>query len=110
MDDLFLYFDIIIRFFPNFQFEWKIIERSSQSLCFNNNSGMFKKIKSIAMYLPDFIIINLNKADNLIISVLMRGYGTVLPRSVYPFIPIKLIDTLAIILMAIFVIGIHYFV
>ena len=96
MDDLFLYFDIIIRFFPSFQEEWKRVVQSQKALGFHIEQDFFKRLKSIAIFIPDFIILNLNRADTLTAIVLMRGYGTMLPRSVYPFTAFHWSDVLII--------------
>ena len=110
VEDLFLFFDITIRFFPSFQEEWKRVEQSQKALAFKIEKDFFRRLKSIAMFIPDFIILNLNRADTLTTIVLMRGYGSVLPRSVYPFTLFQWSDGIIVLGMLACFMGIHSYV
>ena len=110
VEDLFLFFDITIRFFPSFQEEWKRVEQSQKALGFHIEQDFFKRLKSIAIFIPDFIIFNLNRADTLTTIVLMRGYGTMLPRSVYPFTAFHWSDVLIVVGIIVCLLGIHLYV
>ena len=69
-----------------------------------------KRIISIAKSIPDFLIINLQKTEYIVQSMLMRGYGNNSRRSVYPHIKFKLFDSMISLATLFFVIGVHNFV
>jgi len=110
LDDLLLFFEITIRFFPNFQYEWENLQRSQRALGFNSKQGFYRRLISVSKFIPEFIIISLNKSDTLTSNVIMRGYGNYFPRSVYPFISFQWSDKLIILVTVIFFLVMHFYV
>ena len=110
LDRLLLYFEITIRFFPSIKEQWSLTEKSQKALNIKLPKSRFKKIINVAKSIPDFIIINLQKTENIVQSMLMRGYGKKSRRSVYPHIKFKLFDSMISLATLFFVIGVHNFV
>ena len=107
VEDLLLFFDMTIRFFPTFKEEWQQMERSQKSLSFSTTDSFSAKAFQVAQFIPDFIILNLNKAESITRVMEMRGYGKVIPRSVFPFVRFTLLDFIWCILFSALLIGVH---
>ena len=110
LDRLLLYFEITIRFFPSIKEQWSLTEKSQKALNIKLPKSRFKRIINVAKSIPDFIIINLQKTENIVQSMLMRGYGKKSRRSVYPHIKFKLFDSIILLATLFLVIGVHNFV
>jgi len=106
-EDLLLFFDITIRFFPTFKEEWQKVERSHKALSISISDSFAKKVIRIAQFVPDFIIFNLNKSESITQVMQMRGYGESIPRSVYPFVKFTLLDLTLVLLIPIILLGFH---
>ena len=107
LDRLLLYFEITVRFFPSIKEHWSQTEKSQKALNIKVPKSRLKRIISIAKSIPDFLIINLQKTENIVQSMLMRGYGKNSRRSVYPHIKFKLFDSMISFATLFFVIGVH---
>ena len=107
VEDLLLFFDMTIRFFPTFKEEWQQMERSQKALSFSTPDSFSAKAFQVAQFIPDFIILNLNKAESITRVMEMRGYGKVIPRSVFPFVRFTLLDFIWCILFPALLIGVH---
>ena len=110
LDRLLLYLEITIRFFPSIKEHWSLTEKSQKALNIKVQKSTLKRITSIAKSIPDFLIINLQKTEYIVQSMLMRGYGNNSRRSVYPHIKFKLFDSMISMATLFFVIGVHNFV
>ena len=110
IDNILLYFEITIRFFPSIKEQWYFTERSQKALAIKKPKSRFKRIINIAKSIPDFIIINIQKTDNIVQNMLMRGYGINSSRSVYPHIKFKSFDCMFSTVMLSLIIGVHSFV
>ncbi len=110
VEDLLLFFDMTIRFFPTFKEEWQQMERSQKALSISSPNNFTKKAFQVAYFIPDFIILNLNKADSITGVMEMRGYGQTFPRSIYPLISFRLIDFFWMIAVFAMLFGVHTFV
>ena len=110
LDSLLLYLEITIRFFPSIKEHWSLTEKSQKALNIKVQKSRLKRIISIAKSIPDFLIINLQKTENIVQSMLMRGYGNNSRRSVYPHIKFKLFDSMISLATLFFLIGVHNFV
>jgi len=107
VEDILLYLDITVRFFPSLQEEWQRLERSQKALSIQSKNSTFKKAGQIAKFIPDFIVMNLAKTETISRVMLSRGYGQTIPRSVYPFIPFKISDGILILLFLMIATGVH---
>jgi energy-coupling factor transporter transmembrane protein EcfT len=110
VEDLLLFFDMTIRFFPSLQEEWRQTERSQMALSINPPRTLMQKTLRVAQFIPDFIILNLSKAETITAVMMMRGYGSTIPRSVYPFIRFSLSDLFWCVGITGALIGVHAFV
>ena len=110
IDNILLYFEMTIRFFPSIKEQWSLTERSQKALAIKKTKSRFKRIINIAKSIPDFIIINIQKTDNIVQNMLMRGYGINSSRSVYPHIKFKSFDCMFSAIMLSVIIGVHSFV
>ena len=109
-DNLLLFFEMSIRFFPSVQEQWRNVERTQNALSINISKSNLKKVIQIAHSIPDFILLNMEKTETITQGMVMRGYGTHSPRSVYPYIQFKTIDFVWCISISITVFGVHSFV
>ena len=107
VEDLLLFFDMTVRFFPTFKEEWRQLERSQKALSISISESFLKKVIQVAQFVPDFIILNLNKSESITRVMKMRGYGESIPRSVFPFIKFTFFDLTLILLIPIIMIGVH---
>ena len=108
-DRIVLFFEMTLRFFPSIQQDWNQTQRSQKALALNiQNTNMFKII-NIAKFLPDFILLNLERTDNILDNMSMRGYGKKNRRSIFPFLEFTTFDIIICFLTPICIMGIHYF-
>ena len=77
------------------------------ALSISISESFLKKVIQVAQFVPDFIILNLNKSESITRVMQMRGYGKSIPRSVYPFIKFTFLDLTLILLIPIILIGVH---
>ena len=110
IDKMILFLEMTLRFFPLIQKDWNQTHRSQKALSFNQKKTLKTKVLNIAIFIPDFIIINLQRTENIIESMSMRGYGRHPRRSIYPFVEFKLYDFFICSLILVSMIGIHYYV
>ena len=108
-EDLILFIDITIRFFPSFQQQWQRIERTRKSLGINVSEDKLHKIRRFATMVPDMVILNLRRVNDLTLAMQLRGYGYLYPRTVHPFISSYSIDKLILLFVIIGLIGLHSF-
>ena len=110
VDDFFLFFEMTIRFYTTIQDEWRKCERSQMAISTVAPKSLMKKAIRIAHFIPDFIVLNLIKADTITSVMIMRGYGRSIPRSIYPLIGFPILDLLWFILGTSILCGVHIFV
>ena len=108
-EDLILFIEITIRFFPSFQQQWQRIERTRKSLGINVSEDKLHKIRRFATMVPDMVILNLRRVNDLTLAMKLRGYGYLYPRTVHPFISSYSIDKLILLFVIIGLIGLHSF-
>ena len=82
IDDLFMFLELTLRFYPTFQQEWQSINRSKIALGMASDGKKWEKVKSTANGLPGIIIQSYLKAENTANVMKQRGYGNVIPRGV----------------------------
>ena len=107
LDRLLLFFEIPMRFFPSIQENWNITERSQKALTIKKPRSRIQRTINIAKFIPDFIILNLEKTDHIVHNMLMRGYGTNTPRSIYPHIKIRFYDCIIFAGLLVITVGVH---
>ena len=109
VEDLILFTDITIRFFPSFQMQWQRLERTRKALVLDASENKIHRAQQFATMVPDFVILNLERANDLTTVMKLRGYGQAYPRSVYPIISSTWIDKFAIVLVNVGLVGLHSF-
>jgi energy-coupling factor transporter transmembrane protein EcfT len=98
VEDFFLFLSLILRFYPLYQQEWEFIKRSQRSLGIENIHGRFKNLRNAIQNLPGIIIQSYRKAENTAGIMVLRGYGTQIPRGVAYPIKFRISDSVIIIL------------
>ncbi len=101
MEDLFLYLELTLRFFPTFQHDWEQLRESRQALGLNHSGKRLGTIKQAATDLPSLLLRNLSRADEIAHSVVMRGYGQTIPRGVAHPVVYTIVDLLLFLTIAI---------
>ena len=101
VDDLFVFLELTLRFYPSFQQEWNAINRSKIALGIKQKINKWDRIKSIANDLPGLIVQSYKKAENTANIMKQRGYGKIVPRGIAYPIPFKVTDTIFLILLII---------
>jgi len=101
VDDIFIFFELTMRFYPTFQQDWQTINRSKKALGLNSKLTRWEQINSALANLSGLILQSYNKADNIANGMQQRGYGKQIPRGVAFPIPFKIADFL--LLFSIFV-------
>tara|TARA_Y100000817_G_scaffold62488_1_gene46918 strand:+ start:3804 stop:4346 length:543 start_codon:yes stop_codon:yes gene_type:complete len=110
VEDAFLFFEITIRLFPKIQDDFEQAEISQSILSQNKDFTPYRRFKNIAKNIPDFILMTINKADQISLIVKGRGYGISFPRTVYPFLPLHWYDLIIIIFALILFVLTHFYV
>ncbi len=82
VEDIFMFLELTLRFYPTFQREWQIIIRSKKALGLTSSVGKWRQIKSVANDLPGMILQSYRKAENTAVVMEQRGYGKQIPRGV----------------------------
>ena len=82
VEDIFMFLELTLRFYPTFQREWQIIIRSKKALGLTSSVGKWGQIKSVANDLPGMILQSYRKAENTAVVMEQRGYGKQIPRGV----------------------------
>ena len=103
-----IFFDLMIRFYPNTIKQWKNLIRGQNALSNNPEINYLKKIKTFAINIPDFILINLWRTEKLSTSMKMRGYGNKLPMSSYPILSLRTFDLRTLLVTLILLFGFHF--
>lgn len=102
-----IFFDLMIRFYPNIIKQWENMIRGQNALSDKPRIKYFKKIQIFAKNIPDFILINLWRTEKLSKSMKMRGYGIYFPMSSYPFTSLNIYDLKIFSAIFIFLFGLH---
>ena len=85
VEDFFLFLSMTLRFYPTFQSNWNSIRNSYKILGLESNLSTFGKIKKTAKELPNLLIHELKRANDISLAMKLRGYGKQFPRGVtYP--------------------------
>ena len=97
VEDFFLFFELIFRFFPAFQKEWESTYKGKSALGLNTKSSRWTYIQNAGRDLPGIIVRNYWKAEETAKMMKLRGYGNQIPRGVAFPIRFYLIDALFIV-------------
>ena len=85
VENFFLFLTMTLRFYPTFQSNWNSIKNSYKILGLELNLSTFGKIKKTAKELPNLLIHELKRANDISLAMKLRGYGKQFPRGVtYP--------------------------
>jgi len=99
IDDMFIFFELTLRFYPSFQWEWNEINRSKKALGLQADHRKWDKVRSIANDIPGIIVQSYKKAENTAIVMKQRGYESVVPRGVANPIKFRMVDAVQSILI-----------
>ena len=101
VEDIFMFLELTLRFYPTFQREWQTIIRSKKALGLTSSVGKWEQIKSVANDLPGMILQSYRKAENTAIVMQQRGYGKRIPRGVANPILFKINDLILLVMILI---------
>jgi len=99
VDDMFMFLELTLRFYPTFQREWQSINRSKKALGIISVESKWNRIRSIANDLPGLILQSYRKAENTALIMQQRGYGKQIPRGVANPIFFKMHDFILIMII-----------
>ena len=107
LNQLVIFFELMVRFYPNIIKQWENMIRGQNALSNNLSVKYFKKIQIFAINIPDFILINLWRTEKLSKNMKMRGCGNKFPMSSYPYIPLNIYDLKIFSTTIIIILGLH---
>ncbi len=99
VEDLFMFLELTLRFYPTFQREWQTIIRSKKALGLASSVGRWERIKSVTNDLPGMILQSYRKAENTAAVMQQRGYGKQIPRGVANPILFKMSDLILLVII-----------
>jgi energy-coupling factor transporter transmembrane protein EcfT len=110
VEDMFIFLELTLRFYPTFQREWQTIIRSKKALGLTSSVGKWERIRSVANDLPGMILHSYRKAENTASVIQQRGYGKQIPRGVaYPIL-FKMSDLILLIIILVGYTLLHQYV
>ena len=89
VENFFLFLSMTLRFYPTFQSNWNSINNIHKNLGLELKPSRIGKIKKIAKEIPNLLIQELKRADDISLAMNLRGYGKQFPRGVTYPIPFK---------------------
>jgi energy-coupling factor transporter transmembrane protein EcfT len=99
VEDMFMFLELTLRFYPIFQREWQTISRSKKALGLSSTINKWEQIKSVANDLPGMILQSYRKAENTTMVMQQRGYGKQIPRGVASPILFKMSDMMLLLII-----------
>jgi len=99
VDDIFMFLELTLRFYPTFQREWQTINRSKRALGIISAESKWNRVKSVTNDLPGMILQSYRKAENTALIMQQRGYGKQIPRGVANPILFKINDFIYIVII-----------
>ena len=99
VEDIFMFLELTLRFYPTFQREWQTINRSKKALGLTSSVNKWGQIKSVVNDLPGMILQSYRKAENTAAIMQQRGYGNQIPRGVANPILFKMSDLVLLIII-----------
>jgi len=100
VEDIFIYLELTLRFYPTFQREWKSINRSKKALGLTSSVNKWDQIKSVANDLLGMILQSYRKAENTATVIQQRGYGNQIPRGIANPILFKISDLILLVFIS----------
>jgi len=82
VEDFFVFLELTLRFFPAFQRDWEHLHQSRQALGLTRSNNRLVFIRQTAAYLPGLLLQSLRQADDIALSIKLRGYGNKIPRGI----------------------------
>lgn len=99
VEDMFMFLELTLRFYPTFQREWQTIIRSKKALGLTSSVGRWEQVKSVTNDLPGMILQSYRKAENTAAVMQQRGYGKQIPRGVANPILFKVSDLILLVII-----------
>ena len=99
VEDIFMFLELTLRFYPTFQREWQSINRSKKALGITVTESKWNRVRSVANDFPGMIIQSYRKAENTALIMQQRGYGNQIPRGVANPILFKMNDLIFIVII-----------
>ena len=108
VEDLFLFFELTLRFLPTFQNEWESIKRGKVALGLQTVSTKRDQIRDMIKILPGIILRNYKRSEETSKMMQLRGYGKQIPRGIVYPVKFTLNDGLVFLLITLSFIGVNF--
>ena len=108
VEDLFLFFELTLRFLPTFQNEWESIKWGKVALGLQTASTKRVQIREIVKTLPEIILRNYKRSEETSKIMKLRGYGKQIPRGIVYPVQSTVKDGLVFLLITLSFIGVNF--
>jgi energy-coupling factor transporter transmembrane protein EcfT len=108
IEDLFLFLEMTLRFFPTFQREWDMVQQTRKALRLHPPRNRLARVRQLVEDLAAFLIFRLRHAEETALAMELRGYGKLIPRGVTKPVPFQAYHVVQLILIAGLFLGIQY--
>ena len=108
VEDLFLFFELTLRFLPTFQNEWESIKRGKVALGLQTVSTKRDQIRDMIKIIPGIILRNYKRSEETSKMMQLRGYGKQIPRGIVYPVQFTLNDGLVFLLITLSFIGVNF--
>jgi len=109
VEDLFLFLEMTLRFFPTFQREWETVQQTRKALHLHSPQNRMTRVKRMVEDLAAFLIFRLRRAEETALAMELRGYGKLIPRGVTKPVPFHYYHVVQLIMILGVFLGIQYF-
>ncbi len=108
MDNMFLYCELVLRFFPTMRTEWTSMINSRKALGLSNGNQKGKSYRLFIKYLPGIVIQSYRKSEDVADVMIRRGYGKQIPRGMAYPISMTVKDGLLFSVFTVLILGVNY--
>lgn len=109
IDNIFLYFELVLRFFPMIRSDWTAMLNSRKTFRLSKKNQKTNYPKLFVKYLPGIIIQCYRKSEEVAEVMIKRGYGKQIPRGILYPIPVTWKDGILFTGVTIMLVGVNYF-
>ncbi|MEE8437809.1 MAG: energy-coupling factor transporter transmembrane component T [Candidatus Neomarinimicrobiota bacterium] len=109
IEDAFIFLEMTMRFYPEFQKNWNSIRQARSGLGFRTKKGFKNRIIAAVEQLPGLLLVNLRRAEDIAAVMQLRGYGLKFPRGVTFPVPFTGLDISKMAGLTLIFWGINYF-
>lgn len=108
VEDLFLFLEMTLRFFPTFQREWEAVQQTRKALHLKPPQNRLVRVRQLVEDLAAFLIFRLRRAEETALAMELRGYGRLIPRGVTRPVPFHYYHVIQLVIIMGVFLGIQY--